>query len=580
MTSPAEPFTPARHVLERLALRTPDIVAIETATEEVTYAQLWERSGSVAAWLRNLPEFREGGLVGVLHPRGVAGIVVQLGIWRAGCAYLPLDPRLPQGRLEAILTDARPLAVLAPAGEGTALAGVLPVRHPEEADTATTDPNAVSATCAYVIYTSGSTGTPKGVAVGHASLANLVDWHRRTYGTGPGTRVAAFAGLAFDATVWEVWSTLLSGATLVLPEDRTTVDVSTIRDFLTRRRIDHCFLSTPLAEQFFALPDPPATLQILTTGGDRLRVHPPAGFPPAVYNHYGPTEATVVTTASDDLRKGDRAFLPDIGRPISGAAVRLVDASGATVTEPGEAGELWIGGMVLALGYWQDEELTRERFRRTEDGALWYRSGDICRWNRHGQLEYVERQDTQVNLRGHRIELAEIEQVLLGVAGVKQAVVVVRDDPYGGALVAFVSGVRDTEPLRSELTRSLPTYMVPGTFQLMDELPLNSSGKIDRAFLARTAGDHEPPAKADVEPLGDPSSTLAVVAGIWNEFLGRTPAPDDDFFQTGGHSLLAARVTGRVREAFGIDIALQEIFGHPVLVDYARRVDKLRTGGH
>ncbi|WP_250404485.1 non-ribosomal peptide synthetase [Streptomyces cellostaticus] len=578
MTSAADSFTSILCALERLALDAPTAVAIETTTEEVTYAQLWERSGSVAAWLRNLPEFRPGGLLGVLYPRGAEGITVQLGTWRAGCAYLPLDPKLPRGRLEVILADARPFGVLAPEGEGTAVATSVPVRHPDSSRAVPEGSGTAPTTCAYVIYTSGSTGTPKGVEVGHSSLANLVGWHRRTYDTKPGTRVAAFAGLAFDATVWEVWSTLSSGAALVLPDDSITVDALAIRDFLTSRRVDHCFLSTPLAEQLVTLPESPATLRILTTGGDRLRVHPPVDFPAAVHNHYGPTEATVVTTASDDLRKGDRGSLPDIGRPISGAVVRLVDASGAEVTGIGEAGELWIGGAGLALGYRRDEDLTRERFRCTEDGSLWYRSGDICRWNQHGQLEYVERQDTQVNLRGHRIELAEIEQALLAVAEVEQAAVVVRDDQFGGSLVAFVCGAPSTGQLRAELSRALPTYMVPGTFHRLEELPLNSSGKIDRTALARTAMDAGPATEADDEPLGESAGTLDAVADIWGALLGQVPVPGDNFFEIGGHSLAAARVTSRVREAFGIDVGLQEIFGHPVLSEYARRVDGLRAG--
>ncbi|MDQ1024731.1 amino acid adenylation domain-containing protein [Streptomyces umbrinus] len=580
MTSQTEPLSPVPALLEQLALRTPTAVAIETASVEVTYAQLWERSGSVAASLRNLSEFRAGGLLGVLYPRGAEGIIVQLGIWRAGCAYVPLDPRLPGGRLEAILTDARPLAVLAPTGEGAAVATSVPVHHPDVSRVAGLGSDEAFTTCAYVIYTSGSTGTPKGVEVGHSSLANLVGWHQRTYDTKPGIRVGAFAGLAFDATVWDVWATLSSGATLVLPEDRTTTDVLTIRDFLTSRRIDHCFLSTPLAEQLITLPDPPATLQLLNTGGDRLRVHPPIDFPAAVHNHYGPTEATVVTTASEDLRKGDCGSFPNIGRPISGATVRLVDATGAEITEPGEGGELWIGGAVLALGYWRDDGLTRDRFQRTEDCSLWYRSGDICRWDRRGWLEYVERRDTQVNLRGHRIELAEIEQMLLSLPGVKQAAVVVRGDQFGGSLVALVCGDADGGYLRAELSRSLPTYMVPGVFRYVDELPLNSSAKIDRAALAQVvATDTKITSQAGEEPLDEPASTLDAVAGIWGALLGQTPAQSDDFFKIGGHSLVAARVTGRVREAFGIQIALQEIFGNPVLSDYARRVDELRVGG-
>ncbi|MGW7378003.1 non-ribosomal peptide synthetase [Streptomyces sp. NPDC054794] len=557
---PGRPTVP--QLVRAVGAQFPQAVAVECGGEHLTYAELWRRAGSVAMALHGLPDFRPGNLVATLLRRGARNIVSQLGVWRAGGAYLPLDPALPDTRVRTILDDARPRAVIVDDGLGA--------RLPE--GTVTVDPDAAGlpeppdahGDLAYVIYTSGSTGTPKGVEVGHASLANLVAWHRDTYRTAPGVRVAALAGLGFDASAWEVWSALASGATLVLPSGLHSADVDAVRDFLDAEQVEQCFLSTPLAEQIVTLARPPRALRVLTTGGDRLRVSPPAGFPAAVYNHYGPTEATVVTTAGDDLR-GAGADLPPIGRPIMGAQVRLVQA-GRTVTEPDVEGELFIGGEILALGYRHDEVLTAKKFPYEADGSRWYASGDICRWDRDGQLRFVGRQDGQVSLRGHRIELAEIEHVLLGRPGVDQAKAIVRADQDGGTLAAYYCGTAEEGEVRSALANTLPRHMLPAVLLRLDRMPLNNSGKIDARALESLEADTED------APAAGADAVLETVTGIWADLLGHRPRPGDHFFEIGGHSLMAARVTGRVRERLGVQIALDALFDAPVLADYARRV--------
>ncbi|MFF2750173.1 amino acid adenylation domain-containing protein [Kitasatospora sp. NPDC058048] len=543
----------------------PDAVAVECGEQKLTYRQFWDAAAAVAGRIRQAEGHRSGCLVGLLFERGIEGIVAQLGSWLAGAAYLPLDPALPDGRVEAILHDARPVAVLAQEG----LAGRVPAGVPvlDSTGAAPAPAPVPPGPPAYVIYTSGSTGTPKGVEVGHAGLANLVSWHRETYGTRPGVRVAAFAGLGFDATVWEVWAALASGATLVLPTERLIVDSAVIAEFIERSAITHCFLSTPLAEQLFALPAPPVGLAVLLTGGDRLRVSPPAGFPAAVFNHYGPTEATVVTTASADLRRCPTEGAPVIGRPIAGAKVRLVDADGAEVAEPGVPGELLIGGDVLAFGYRGDPELTGRRFVADQDGNRWYSSGDLCRWTADGELEFVERRDAQVSIRGHRVEPAEVEQEILAVPGVDQAAVVHVPDQDGGSLRAFFCGEAEPGDIRAALTGRLPAYMLPAGLHRLVAMPLTPNGKIDRKALPDT------PAAAAAEPstLG---ATEARIAEIWSELTGNVPRSGDSFFEIGGHSLIAARAVSRTREQFGIKIGLQAIFNHPVLADFSAEVDE------
>ncbi|MET7621973.1 non-ribosomal peptide synthetase [Streptomyces sp. NPDC005408] len=547
----------------------PDAIAVECGEQKLTYRQFWDLAAVVAGQIQQAEGYRIGCLVGLLFDRGVAGVVAQLGSWLAGAAYLPLDPALPDGRIESILLDAQPIAVLSQDG----LAGRVPAGIPVLDGSATGAPPSTvqSAQLAYVIYTSGSTGMPKGVEVGHAGLENLVSWHRTAYGTRPGVRVGAFAGLGFDATVWEVWAALAGGATLVLPTERVLVDSAVIAEFIERSAITHCFLSTPLAEQLFASPSPPAGLAVLLTGGDRLRVNPPESFPAAVFNHYGPTEATVVTTASDDLRRCPTDAAPVIGRPITGAQARLVDADGTVVTEPGVPGELLIGGDILALGYRNDPELTGRRFVPGEGESRWYASGDICRWTADGELEFVDRRDAQVSIRGHRVEPAEVEQEVLAVLGVDQAAVVHLPDEDGGSLRAFFCGAAEVRAIRAALTDRLPKYMLPAGLHRLAAMPLTPNGKIDRKVLLVT------PVESPSEPSPEsssPGSTEERIAEIWSDLTGNLPGSRDSFFEIGGHSLIAARAVSRTREQFGIKIGLQTIFSYPVLADFSAKVDE------
>ncbi|MER5950463.1 non-ribosomal peptide synthetase [Streptomyces sp. NPDC001904] len=573
-------------LIEEWAGHSPDAVAIVLGTatapsQSLTYRELWEAAGKVADRLTATDSFHPGALLATLFPRGIQGVVCQLGAWRAGAAYLPVDGALPEARRTAILSDARPFAVLSPGGSGPA--DVSLVLWPDAASHAGQDghPAMSDAEVAYVIYTSGSTGTPKGIEVGHASLGNLVAWHQETYRTGPGVRVAAFAGLGFDASAWEVWSTLAGGATLVLPEGVATADIDMVCRFIDDHRVEQCFLSTPLAEQAFTMSSPPQSLRVLTTGGDRLRVRPPADFPAAVFNHYGPTEATVVTTASGDLREPAQHEAPVIGRAISGAEVRLVAEDGSIVTAPGTPGELHIGGDILAIGYLRDEAMNRKQFTQDPDGARWYASGDRCRWTTEGELEFLGRRDSQVSLRGHRVELIEIEQAALRVVGVDQAAMTVRPDQDGGELVGLYSGPAAVDAVRAELADVLPAYMVPATLLRLDSIPLNANGKINRAELLDLAQLPSAPADRPVEVAAtmlDP--TQEKLTEIWSEVLGRAPEPNDNFFELGGHSLKAARVLNMTRKAFGIPLPLEVMFSSPVFADFTAQVEEqLRTKG-
>jgi amino acid adenylation domain-containing protein len=558
-TETSAPRTVPALVAARVA-GAPDAVAVEDDAGKLSYEQLWELA---ARWAERLVAggCGPGRPVAVMLPRGRDQVAIELAAWRSGAAYVPIDPATPAERVRVVTAKAN-CALLARdggPGHGTTLEPLAPADPDGQADVA------------YVVFTSGSTGAPKGVAVGHASLANLVTWHLASYDLGPADRVTAFAGTGFDASVWEIWTTLAAGATLVLPRESDTRDVDSVVEVIAASSTTACFLSTPLAERLLRTPNPPASLRLLLTGGDRLRIWPDPAFPAAVHNHYGPTEATVVTTATGDLRRLPQDGLPPIGRGIAGAELRLVDAAGRTVTTPGEPGELWIGGAVVALGY-VGPEAGADAFVAGADASRWYRSGDLCTRDAAGELHFVGRADRQVKLRGQRIELGEIEQVLCGAPGVSQAAVVLVDRQGDRELAAFVVGPADG--VTGHLADRLPAAMVPRRVETCDALPLTPNGKIDYAELTQRATAVE---TALAEPEQEYATEVErTVAGIWARVLGEpTVRRDDDFFVIGGHSMTASEVVAEVRATFGIPLHLRVLLRFPTLHEFSAQVEAL-----
>ncbi|MFP5285182.1 MAG: non-ribosomal peptide synthetase, partial [Thermoanaerobaculia bacterium] len=485
-----------------------------------------------------------------------------LGVLKAGAAYLPLDPEHPAERLAYILEDSRV--------RGLITSDTLEDLEEESAERPRV-PGAASH-LAYVIYTSGSTGRPKGTELAHAGLLNLIAWHQREYGIAPDDRAAQVASPAFDASVWEIWPTLAGGASLHFPPEEARSSPPDLLAWLAERRITVCFLPTPLAEACLALELPELALRFLLTGGDRLH-QVNRRLPFRLVNHYGPTEATVVATAGE-VSGGDTEAAPPIGRPIDNFRAHVLDRHLQPVPV-GVAGELLIGGIGLARDYLGRPELTAGKFVPGADGGRLYRTGDLVRWRRDGLLDFVGRIDQQVKIRGFRIEPGEIEGVLREHPGVRDAVVVAREDGGERRLVAYVTGTGD-EGLRSFLADRLPSYMVPAAFVVLPELPLSPNGKVDLAALP--APESEAPAGPKAGPRTPTEEMLSL---IWAAVLGLPagPGPDDDVFALGGHSLLATQVLSRIRESFRVNPPLRAVFESPSLAALARVVDAaLRAG--
>ncbi|RKI03638.1 amino acid adenylation domain-containing protein [Corallococcus sp. AB038B] len=566
------PVAPPSHVpvhsrFGAWAERTPDALAVAFAGESLTYGQLEARANRLAWHLRGLgvgPDVP----VSLCLERSTAFVEAALGVLKAGGAYVPLDPSAPPERLQSILEDVRAPVLLASrntaalalppdcrcllAEDGFGAAGA-PAHAPPEL----TGPRHL----AYVIYTSGSTGRPKGVELEHAGLAHLVDWHQRTYALTPEDRTTQAAGPAFDAAVWELWPTLTAGASLHIVEDEVRGVPERLVAWLTDERITRCFLPTPLAEAVLTQPWPAhAALRTLLTGGDRLHRGAPEGTPFQLINHYGPTECTVVAT-SGQVSAG--AVNPPIGRPIANTQAYVLDARQQPVPV-GVPGELWLGGLGLARGYLNRPELTARAFVPhpfdARDGARIYRTGDRVRFLPDGALEFLGRADTQVKLRGLRLELGEVESLAMEHPAVRQAIATVSEEGPGGkrlVLHAVVApGQACTEgDLKAHLRRRLPESLVPSAILFLDALPLTLNGKVDRRALPA------PDATPRADGVAPRDATEQRLADIWTELLGAPRVGvHDDFFELGGNSLLATQVISRVRESFGVDVPLRSAF--------------------
>jgi amino acid adenylation domain-containing protein len=569
------------------AAHRPAALALAAGAVRVSYDELERRAAGLAGSLRAVGVGPER-LVAVLADGGPERVIAQLAVLKAGGAYLPLDPAHPPERLAALLADARPLVLLAERG----LAGGLPehaaatvlfdlaAAPPAPAATAPA-PGLADESLAYVIYTSGSTGAPKGVAVPHRGLLNLVCWHLEAYGPTPADRASQLAAPSFDASVWEVWPYLCAGASLHWPEEERRASPAALADWLAEEGITLAFLPTPLAEAvLLEAGRERLALRALLTGGDRLTRRPDGALPCPLFNHYGPTESTVVTTWAAVAAAGD-GEPPPIGRPIANHRVYVLDRWGSPVPA-GVPGELAIAGGGLARGYLHRPDLTAERFIpdpfATAPGARLYRTGDLVRHRADGSLEFLGRSDEQLKVRGVRIEPGEIEAAIAACPGVRQVAVAARADAAGTLrLVAYVvperPGAAHATELRRLLRRRLPEAMLPAVFLELPELPLTRHGKVDRRALP------EPPAAGREGAAAPRTPVEELLAALWAEVLGIEGAgPDDDFFALGGHSLLGAQLLARVRAVFSTDVPLRVLFEAPTLGAMAERIDEALAG--
>jgi len=575
-------------LVTRAAGESPDAIALTAACGALSFAALDGQAGQLAACLRALGVGPDA-LVGICLDRSFDQIVSVLAVWRAGAAYLPLDPAWPDQRLSGLLGDAGCAALICSADTVDRLGQpelprIIVDRDREAiARFPVQPPSPVPAErLAYVIYTSGSTGAPKGVEITHGNLANLVAWHNVAFGVGAADRGAHLAGLGFDAAVWEIWPYLSVGATVSLVPDPARTSGALLRDWLLETGVTIAFAPTALAEQLIAADWPADTrLRVLLTGADTLHKHPPAGLPFALVNNYGPTECTVVATSGIVGLLADESGLPAIGRPIGNTQIHILGADGAPVAA-GETGEISIGGASVGRGYRGRPDLTAERFVPDPfsgvPGARLYRTGDLASLRTDGQIAFHGRADDQVKIRGHRIEPGEVARALGGHEAVATSAIVARADDRGEpqlvAYIVFADGrSAGAEEIRAHLADRLPEYMVPGAFARLDALPLTANGKVDfKALPAPDAGN----ALADSGFAAPTTPAEERLAEILAEVMGRGRVGiDDNFFLLGGHSLLGTQLVLRANEAFGVDLTLRHLFQAPTVRQLAVLIEDL-----
>lgn len=572
----------------------PNDVAIADGHRSLTYRELRRSARQLASHLWSVTgKQAQGQVVAILTERSVDFVVGALAVLKLGAAYLPIDPGFPPERIRMILADSGAIALVSHRGLASSLhdAGIPVVDLDTDSlqisgpvDTAALR-QASPEDLAYVIYTSGSTGRPKGVEITHASLMNLVNWHCNEFGVTPQDRASQTAGLGFDAAVWEIWPYLCAGATVEIVDDVTRVSAVALRDWLIARKITISFSPTIMAEQLIALDWTKATsLRVLLTGADTLHRRPPAGLPFLLVNNYGPTEYTVVTTSGTVHPSSSNQDRPSIGKPIANTRVWVLDENLKPVA-PGSIGELWVSGLGLARGYRNLPEETALRFLPcpVEPSTNAYRTGDRGRMLADGSLEFLGRVDDQVKIRGYRVELAEIATSLSRIEYVEAAVVIAPENANGEKeLVAYVvaqPGVNlDRGKLVSHLKQVLPDYMMPGVFVKLEKLPVNSNGKYDRAGLpcpcaANTLADEVPATKTGSGIENTVASALSNLLGV--KSIGR----DENFFLLGGHSMMAAQLTARMREAFGVKLTLRQLFAAPTIANLAAVIEKLLSEG-
>jgi len=589
MVSPTEDCI--HQLFQKQAIRTPTHIAVAFQGQKLTYKELDEQSDQLACYLRQLGVEPEQ-LVGIYLSRSIAMIIALLGVLKAGGAYLPLDPAYPQERISFITRDARVNILLTEQQYARRLPVSSDIAHNVYLDTLWTGTTSTENTpcinrvtadnLAYVIYTSGSTGRPKGVSITHRSAVTLLTWAEHFFLPEDLSGVLAATSLCFDLSVFEIFAPLSRGGTVILAEDVLHLAHIPEKNAVTLLNIVPS-VAAPLV-QTGAIPASVKTILLAGEPLHRWLVQRIYEYPAIqrVVNLYGPTEDTTYSTyAVIEPGSGE----PPIGRPLTNTQVYILDPHMKAVPL-GSIGELYLGGDGLARGYLHAPDLTAERFVPNPyglPGTRLYRTGDLVCFTKNGELRYCGRIDRQVKVRGFRIELAEIESVLSSHPTLREGVVLVKEDKHGDKQLAAYLVPQDThahesealtEEVRSFLRQKLPSYMIPATFILLPAIPALPNGKVDYQMLL--LAEQPQSRKSYVPPTTDEETMIAL---IWQEILQiEQVGIHENFFDIGGHSLLALRAHDRLKKMLQRDFPLVALFEHPTISTLAAYLVEQKEG--
>ncbi|WP_051541403.1 non-ribosomal peptide synthetase [Caldalkalibacillus mannanilyticus] len=588
-------------------------IAVESENQQLTYEELDHKATQLARVLRH-KGVQSGHIVGIMVERSLEMMIGIMGILKAGGAYLPLDPSYPKERINYMVEDSGVQLLLVQAEhaeigdhqieqlcvdqflEPTAILEQLlakelgelsPLPQGEVAFEAPSHPSDV----AYVIYTSGSTGKPKGVMIEHRSVLNFLYWSQREYPLTAEDRILQKTPFTFDASIWELFWWMLSGARVCLLEPGGEKDPAVILQTIEQKQITMIHFIPSMLSPFVEYVEQQnmshraKSLKQVFSGGEALSPYHAARFIEVLSkpngtrlsNTYGPTEATVNAShyrcpIDEELASAQLS----IGKPIDNYRLYIVDSMNH-LQPIGVMGELCISGVGLARGYINNPELTAERFvdNPYEPGRKMYRTGDVARWLPEGEIEFLGRTDDQVKIRGYRIELGEIENQLLHYEGIMEAIVLAQADQVGDKwLCVYFTAAREVEieELKQHLAQNLPSYMIPSSFAQLEKMPVTTTGKVDRTALAKITGK-----RAQNRTYIAPSTELEKkLVSIWQEVL--TPAADiligvdDDFFDLGGHSLKATNLVAKIYQEFQVSVPLKDIFQWATIRELAQRI--------
>ncbi|HWL15344.1 MAG TPA: amino acid adenylation domain-containing protein [Opitutus sp.] len=593
----AAPY-PTDATLHRLfaeqVVRYPGRVAVTAGGKSLTYAQLDAAARRLAGQLVQAG-VGVGDRVAIWLPRDGDMIVALLATLMAGGCYVPLDPEYPEERLRYILEDSGARVVISHTQHRSPFAAIREICLDAPAgEAALALPAVAPDSPAYIIYTSGSTGRPKGCLISHRNVVRLLKNNRFDFAFGPDDVWVVAHSFCFDFSVWEMYGALVYGGRVVVAPREVVRDIRSFVDLVIAERVTvlnqtpaafYAFLAEGLSR---ASHDFSTHLRYVVFGGDRLEARYLSEWTerygverPRLINMYGITETTVHVTfhpvTAEEVRAGDGRSL--IGRPLPETQVWVLDRQ-QRVLPVGMAGEIYVGGTGVGLGYLNRPELTAERFLPDPRaaGRRLYRSGDLGRWRDDGQLEYLGRNDHQVQVRGFRVELGEVEAACLAQSGIEKAVVLPHEETAGQVeLVAYLVGApRSASELRTALVERLPRYMVPAYFEWVPTIPLTANGKIDRKALPKPGGSAER-SRDTVPPR---NATERALLALWQDVLGvATIGIHDNFFDLGGQSLKAVRLRAKIEHALNVTVSLRDLFARPTIAELAQAIAQPETDG-
>jgi amino acid adenylation domain-containing protein len=575
-------------LVEKQVESTPNAVAVVFEEHKLTYEQLNQSANQLAHYLKN-QNIPSGATIGIYVESSVDMVIGLLGVLKAGCAYVPMDPRYPQARLEFMAQDSYIALLLTQEHVKTFLSTQIGTIICLDSDNnlwsreskENLESRATGDSLAYVIYTSGTTGQPKGVMVTHGAACNHLFWRHDYFGLTHSDRVLQKASLSFDDSFWEIFEPLTRGAQIFLAPSEHHHDVRYLINTIIQQKITVLSLVPSLLELFLQEPEVHncTTLTRVTTGGEELSVELQERFFQRLnadfYNGYGPTEATIAVSYWK-CHPNEKCLTVPIGKPISNTQLYVLDPQLQPVPI-GVVGEIFIGGKSLAKGYLKHQKLTQEKFINNPFGeGVLYQTGDLGRHSPDGNLEFLGRIDDQVKIRGIRIELGEIKSSLNRHPQIEKTEIVTTGNSKKDQLVIAYYRSKDNQQISPQLLRGflkqkLPDYMIPSAFIYLDHIPLTTSGKVDRNALPKPQREHY----VYKEIVHPETETELKLTRIWQEVLNVSEeiSIHDNFFELGGHSLSATKIVSRIWDIFKVELPLRRLFDSPTIAEIGELVE-------